>query len=292
MAFPSGTSGGLVVGNVTATIKHLSEKRGWAIEERCDPESGPEAIVTFVIPWTSRAAFIQTLLGTCINIGGSLLRIPAVPFPDNPSIIATGVLDITGIQPIGGPNVWPAYNRAEVTIRFSRPSWSTSAEPFIYDISGKPYTTLTKRTGGELRTPPEDTYSYVGGDPVESSTLGIPRGWVEYTLVRHNVAPGVFDEIIYNALNTVNLSPLTLGNLTYPKGHVLVAAAQTEPRADAAANVTEDVVISLVALVDHDHNERQQADGTWALVNTMSDGSGDWLFDYVDSWDSFFPDVA
>jgi hypothetical protein len=286
---PDGPSPSFDVGGVPCWLV-LEDPHG-AIGEAWPPD-GPAADALFKCPWYDRYTVAQTLVG----FGRGT---PAWPWPGSPNIRCLSLGRIVGsgrprtLQVPRGetPNIIPAgwveYDHAIIPANFGVLPYGTG-EPGnpVTDPSGQPWTTTRFRFSGEVLTPPNNTFVYVGGAlagvPVSNSLVGITRPKLEISLTRHKV-DAAFDMLaLSNLIGRVNTATFTIGNYGFPEGYVLFGGFSANEQRDSLGNITYEFEYGLLCNFDASWNSVMAKDAEFHLLNTKEDESGNYPFEYVD----------
>jgi hypothetical protein len=284
---PAGLSPTFDIGGIPCRL--ATEDVYQAIGEAWPPD-GPAADALIKCAWSNRYTVAQNLVG----FGRGT---PPWSWPESPNIKCISIGRITGsgkiyvLQAAEGlaPAGWVKYDDAIIPANFGILPYATgdgTPENPIKDPSGQPWTTTRFRFSGEVLTPPNNTFVYVGGTvagvPVSGSLVGITRPKLEISLTRHKVDAGFDMAALANLIGCVNTSVFHIGNYDFPEGYVLFGGFSANEQRDSLGNLTYEFEYGLLCNFDASWNSIMAKDGDFHLINTKDDESGKYPFDYVD----------
>lgn len=256
------------------------------------PDSGPQATVTFKCAYGDRYALLRAMLPQATWVGGAVVRVPGYAYPPSPNLFAWTCSGIKGIAPKADPDGWLVCRQALVSVDFRVPTFAAgfgsgglsggSIDPEVgnCDPSGQPWTSTRIEVGGEVIKVPSGGYKLTDGTPLEESAAGLIQPQFTIRMKRHYM-PLVPLAQADALMGTVNNAPIKFANKTFAKGTLLFAGLTSDQSVDTAANVVAEVEYEMLGRGRGiEWNQFLAADGTWKYANTATDLSGSYPFPY------------
>jgi hypothetical protein len=274
----------LNINGVSCAVAHNDDRPG--IMRRWT-ESGPEVEVRFLCEWGSGQQLAASLQGYITqNDDGSLSRVPPYSLPFAPLLYCTRIGEEEPFTPSVGSDGWMQYSGTIIPATFSALTWQIddSASDGRVDPSGLAYTTTKFRVSYETYSPPAGAYYLgpfgTGAKRLSEGSIGIIRANVEINLVRHWITSIPLDETL-NLAGCVNDEEITVANRTFPRGYLLFAGLETEPRNDANGYPVQELNYSILGRNDSEWNQILDDNAAFQYMNSSSAGTGSPPFKYV-----------
>jgi len=228
--------------------------QGGIIEQWTD--RGLEIRIEFIVKWSDRIRFIQTLRGSAaVDESGNIVRIdpwtlpanPNDPLPDFPVFsdhpyywnyyLCIGTDPFRPIKPKvdqdgseTGLEGWLYYDYVLIPARFAIPPYRIGAFTGIYeigtDLSGYPYTSVKGKASGEVFQCWNNSYKFENINQ-PAGDVGLIRSRQEFTITRYMMP--FLDTEKYDALiGKVNDEEIKIGTTTYKRESMLYMGYEPE----------------------------------------------------------------
>jgi hypothetical protein len=197
---------------------------------------GLYAIVIYKIPWAQRLAFLNSVVGYALNIGGIAIRNPPQVYTESSNLFAQPDVQVAGH---GKPSVdglgFLAYQYALVTVRYARPPWSYDTS----DPSGQPWTSTALQIGSDTITAPNGLFTWSSGanagKPV-NVPVGVLVPHIELSYTRFWM-PFLPVSAIASLVGKVNTATFTIADFSCQPQTLLFQGANSHREGDTQGNV-------------------------------------------------------
>lgn len=251
---------------------------------------GPSATLTFHVPYASRLEFLRGLGGSSsVDGDGVITYSPPLLYPGLGGLTCQAVTKMVGVgRPARDPDGWPTYQLAKITTQFGIPKYSFDAGN-VQDMSGRPWTTTRGRVNSEIIIPQGGTFLFTEGtligEPVPEGQAGLSIPNIELSMTRHWM-PFVPLNAVAEYIGTVNDGPVMMGDYEFADGNLLFAGFNWTETVTFAGDVAYEVEYILLGQRVHSWTSVLDKTGLWNVLNTESDQSGLFPFEYTDFFDA------
>lgn len=286
----------LQINGVTCTIA-CREDGSEGVIENVSPQ-GPEATVLYKCPYLQRYQLIKGLIGSAVYSGGKVVRTLPTAYLPSSNLYCMEIGEIRGMAPVRDLSTnWLIYRDAIVPAIYRVPPYSFQdlANSAYYpadsqvDPSGKGWTTTTVSMEGEVFTPPNGSYQWVGGKfdgkPVPNGAVGLIESKFAFEFRRH-MLPLLPLKAVRQYRGSVNSVAITIGDDTFPVGTLLFVGFEAEPSFDPLGNMIQEVVYKVLG-ADRDWNYFLDPGGNWRqIIQQGTGGTPVYPFPYMDFWNN------